>query len=130
MNKTLRSIRTGFLSAMLVMVAIFSLTAGASAHSVSVSHHASASLAGGASVNIVKQGGSYNWTKHRISVHQGENATLCNKTTVKQVIQYSGFDIYTIPANTCKSQKVSFSPGTYTVNLKLNPKAKLTIIVK
>jgi len=127
-NNPMRTFRSSFLSTVLafLMLCIFAFSANAQA--VPASH--AAGLAASVKVNIVKHSSGYNFSKHKVTVTQGEKATLCNQTSITQSVVYAGFTIYTIPANTCQSQSVSFSPGSYTVYLQSNPNAKLTIVVK
>lgn len=125
---TRRTLRISLLSTGLALLMLFVFALSASAQAVPASH--SVSPATGVKVSIVKKFGKYNFSKHMVTVTQGEQATLCNKTTISQSITYQGFTIYTIPANTCQTQSVNFSPGSYKVHLKSNPKASLTIIVQ
>lgn len=127
-NSTSRTLRISLLSTGLALLMLFVFALSASAQVVPASH--SVSPATGVKVSIVKKSGHYNFSKHTVTVTQGEQATLCNKTTISQSITYQGFSIYTIPANTCQTQSVNFSPGSYKVHLKSNPKATLTIVVK
>ena len=127
-NHPMSTFRLSFLSTVVafLMLCIFALSANA--QTLPASH--SAAPAASVKVNIVKHSSGYNFSKHMVTVTQGETAILCNKTSIAQSILYAGFTIYTIPANTCQSQSVSFSPGSYTVYLQSNPNAKLTIVVK
>ena len=127
-NSTMRTLRISLLSTglALLMLCFFALSASAQALPTS----RSVSPASSAKVNIVKNQSGYNFSKHKVTVTQGEKATLCNKTTISQSITYQGFTIFTIPANTCQSQSVNFSPGSYKVHLKSNTKATLTIVVQ
>ncbi|MEO8973785.1 MAG: hypothetical protein ABI406_19530 [Ktedonobacteraceae bacterium] len=127
-NSTVRTLRISLLSTglALLMLCVFALSA--SAQAVPANH--AISPATSVKVNIVKNQSGYNFSKHKVTITQGEKATLCNKTTISQSITYQGFTIYTIPANTCQTQTVSFSPGSYKVHLKSNSKASLTIVVQ
>ena len=128
-HSTVLTLRISLLSTglALLMLCIFALSASAQA----VPASRSVSPATGVKVSIVKKSsGHYNFSTHQVTVTQGEQAKLCNKTSISQSITYQGFTIYTIPANTCQTQSVNFSPGSYTVHLASNPKASLTIIVK
>ena len=129
-NSTQHTLRVSFLGTVLafLMLCIFALTA--SAQVVPARQTSASSPTASVKVSIVKRSSGYNFSKHMVTVTQGETAILCNKTSISQSIVYAGFTIYTIPANTCQSQSVNFSPGSYTVNLQSNPKASLTIIVK
>lgn len=128
-NSTVRTFRISLLSTGLALLMLCFFALSASAQAIPASH--SVSPATGVKVSIVKKSsGHYNFSKHQVTVTQGEQAKLCNKTSISQSITYQGFTIYTIPANTCQTQSVNFSPGSYTVHLKSNPKASLTIIVQ
>ncbi len=127
-NSTVRTLRISLLSTGLALLLVCILALSASAKAVPSGH--AVSPATGVKVSIIKNQSGYNFSKHRVSVSQGEKATLCNKTSISQSITYQGFTIYTIPANTCQSQNVNFTPGSYTVHLKSNPKASLTIVVQ
>lgn len=127
-NNTVRTLRISLLSTGLavLMLCFFALSASAQAMPVS----RSVSPATGVKVSIIKNQSGYNFSKHHVTVTQGEKAKLCNTTSISQSITYQGFTIYTIPANTCQSQNVNFTSGSYTVHLKSNPKASLTIVVQ
>ena len=127
-NNTVRTLRISLLSTGLALLMLFVFALSASAQAVPASR--SVSPATGVKVSIVKKSGNYNFSKHSVTVTQGEQATLCNKTTISQSITYQGFSIFTIPANTCQTQSVNFTPGSYKVHLKSNSKASLTIIVQ
>lgn len=125
---SLRTLRTGLLSTALALLLLCVFTLGASAHTVPASRTVSPNT--GVTVRILKTVSGFNFSRHKVTVTQGETATLCNKTARKQIITYQGFNLYTIPAKTCQSETVNFPSGSYTVSLKSNAKASLTIIVR
>ena len=128
-NKVVRALRMCFLSSMLAVMVLLVLPFSVSAQTIAQGH-AGASPASGVTVKIVQKHGKYLFKPKKVTVTQGEQGTLDNTTNIDQTITYQGAPIYTIPANSSITVTISFSPGTYVVNLQSNPKAKLTIIVK
>ncbi len=128
-SKVVRALRVCFLSSMLAVMVLLVLPFSVSAQTIAQGH-AGASPASGVTVKIVQKHGVYLFKPKKVTVTQGEQGTLDNTTNIDQTITYQGAPIYTIPANSSITVTISFSPGTYVVNLQSNPKAKLTIIVK
>ena len=126
--RTLRTLRTGLLSTVLALLLLCVFALGASAHAVPASHAVGPDTS--VTVKIIKTMSGFNFNVHKVTVTQGETATLCNKTAKKQVITYQGFNLYTIAAKTCQSETVNFPSGSYTVSLKSNANASLTIVVQ
>ncbi len=120
---------SGF-GALLMLLAFLFVPLSASAHAVAPAgvHHSA--NAASVTVKIVKSSKGYHFKPKQVTVTQGETAILDNTTAIAQTIMYQGIPIYTIPAHSSVSEIVSFSPGTYVVNLQSNAKAKLTIIVQ
>jgi plastocyanin len=117
-------------SMMLMFLVLLFVPLSASAQTYAPARHGSSSPSAHVTVKIVKAKKGYEFKPTSVTVTQGEKATLVNKTAISQSITYQGLSIYTIPAHSSVTATVSFSPGTYVVNLKSNSKAMLTIIVK
>ncbi len=119
-------------SMILMCLALLFVPLSASAQTLAPAHHGTSipSAHAHVTVKIVKNKKGYEFKPTSVTVTQGEKATLVNKTSISQTITYQGAPIYTIPAHSSVSTRVSFSPGTYVVNLQSNPNAALTIIVQ